>query len=165
MLQESRGEERLEDYSISVAWLWNRCRVLFSLSLPHLFCSMIVLRCHPFLVCVLFTDPSLLALNFYRKFFTSSIHIHAYVSTYVYTYIHTDRQIEKTDRQTEKTDRQTDTQIDRETKGQTDWETKGEQDRERYRQSWEIPGQKIGHISVCFVKTWGKKSSTKKNYK
>ena len=44
-----------------------------SLSLPWLFCSRTVFLCfHPFLVSVLFIGSSLLALNFYRYFFTPS---------------------------------------------------------------------------------------------
>ena len=45
-----------------------------SVSLLRLFCSKVVFLCfHPFLVSVLFSGPSLLALNFYRKILTPSL--------------------------------------------------------------------------------------------
>ena len=45
-----------------------------SLSLPQPFCSRIVFLCfHLFLVSVLFTGPSLIVVNFYRKVFTPSM--------------------------------------------------------------------------------------------
>ena len=45
-------------------------------SLPRFFCSRIVFLCyHPCLVSVLFTGPSLLVVNLYRKFFTPSSNV------------------------------------------------------------------------------------------
>ena len=45
-----------------------------SLSLTGFFCSRVVFLCfHPCLVSVLFTGPSLLVVNIYRKFFTYSV--------------------------------------------------------------------------------------------
>ena len=65
LLQKNCGKERLEDYYAT------EVEQSSSLSFPRFSCSRIVSLCfHSCLVSVLFRGPSLLVVNFYRKFFT-----------------------------------------------------------------------------------------------
>ena len=72
LLQTSLGKERQGDYFTSVVKITsgNRSRVVSQSFFIKACLQQDSLLCfHPFLVSVLFSGPSLLELNFYRKYF------------------------------------------------------------------------------------------------
>ena len=73
-LTRSLPKSGLDNYSTSIAWQCNRCRVVFHSLFTTTFLQQYSILCfHLFLVSVLFTDPFLLGVNIYGKFFCALV--------------------------------------------------------------------------------------------